>query len=672
MTMGFDGDRMPVAEMQNGVLGSDFTKLLDLATHTAISISKSHCGPRSQFSVQMNPLNSSSYTRDGINILRSFRATDANVQALLNEFSFVGDSVEREVGDGTTTAIFFCACLTRVLSAFTNPVHTDRSSILYMLADLGTLMAANHVPEEMQNAIDRALRTANYRQLETAWRLNCRDIEQYMNHYTISLARLISEMGMSRQEAITTIARLQSQCSSHYDEKLTTAVIELFSNLPEDAWPHIDVRTSRIETEERFWLDRGIADMEDVPEGATTCFNVDVRPVIKPTGEESRDLFYGDDTAHVVVISTVLPALDSPDGQALQETVNRLLESYPDEKVVVITPSPVDQNAHRMLVQFVVEKNPQVSLYYHDLGQFQANYNDLVTLGVLHGTYDRTRPSAPFYLGRQRVREVQHSLHFFDVYTDESDSLEIPKSDDPLHPRGLWAAALLSRITELQRQSHTIDPERAQEAIRYFRALYLKARYKNIPQLILGGAIHDITEQVDVITDAIKAVRSALVHGCHPGLNKSLWGATASALNGYQAAVGGETTFKPSLIRLGLFYVLLHIQTTFGRVLLNGMDSQPDDQVEIDHAGAHTETLLAMGTVLDSGLAMPNATVFDVPFVYADYDFEEVKTTTLRTVLDQGLQVPLQSARLATTLLNRIGEVGLRLACTCDGVNVAS
>jgi len=628
-----DENKQDLVAFDNGYSGDSFKAALKRVVSTVIDRMSKCCGPVSKFSVQLNPVATSTYTKDGINTLRSWHPTNPTDQALLNEFIYIGDTVERQVGDGTTTAMLLCAEF------------------------LGQHLAGKYITTSTKIP-NIPLDELGYRYVLNCWNKLVARLEHYMTPFTITVDRLMDELKYTREDAIKLMAELQANCSSHSDKNVTDTICKLFSLLPVEAWPYLSFRTAQMETNKPLSLELGF-NPEEMP-GSTSRFALGVRVMYKPSDFDAGDTYYGKDESHFIGCIAPINA-NAPNAEALTQEVDRLIGADPDGIITIVMPMPIDPISRNFMVNLVNERKPYpIVVAYH----CPENNDDVRNeIGVAMTLADKRMPvdiGTPINIGKFKMRISGDSLMIYDLYDNPDHDQIIPMAKDPNSAISKYIEYIDHQINRLK-TGKNFDPALKERILRHYNELYLKAKYAYVPQLIIGGAVHDITAQIDVVTDCIKATRSALTYGFHPGSNIAL---LIAAWKVKKELAESDCARSVNCLRWD------DTQEILCGMLSNSIVACIDaltKNVAYRDSGRYSYDV-ALNEIEKNTIDDVN----DVPFLWFDTDkagFDFFKITFDRA-LTENIPVPIQSTKLTKALLDRLGEVILRLIFTESAVEV--
>lgn len=608
--------------ISDGAFADKLNAIFDLTTTRL----QQHCGPLGKFAVMLSEVNSSSYTKDGVNIVRSLRLADRSDQALLNEIIFIGDTVERKVGDGTTTAMLFASTLGKTLTNAT-----------------GTLRQV----------------CSNYQTLHRHWDPLVTAVLDWAKRFTISRPQLAAfhqqvnglERTEAEAEAIRSIAYAQSFCSSHGNQELSQAVGDFFAQLPEDAWPYITYRTEPAETVNRIRLD----------EGVRNTYRLQVTPFWAPAGGVSGDRLQGHRTA-LIIASASCPIHGHSSMESLDALMQAEREQHPHRLLVLLTPLPKDAPTSATLLE--LGKRHQAVIFAHNPEFQDGMFNELAGLIVTAGINVPRDLLTPVVIGEYHLENCGDTIVIHDIVSNPTRQLLHPLAPIPHSSVHEYLQAIQDRITKTE--NTTADIDRRDRFVRFYRQLYLKVKYTNTYQLVIGGNIHDITSTTDVLTDCIKASRSALRGGVQPGSNLALllavWGLQEQlAKSGTLTTAQGDvpTTLNPKYLVALLRAIEVSLLAVIEGLLSNATDEcrAGGKQLlrELQTTISDAETTFPVGVY---PVLPPEA----IPFFTLDGD-DRLSISFIRAT-GEFHELPLQSAELGNHMLDRTAEVILRLLVT--------
>ncbi len=208
----------------------EFEKYHEIAMETLdfiIDKIKPICGPNAMHNLviyqQMSgSFDSNVFSNDGIHMLRSMDFVNPIQRYIVNYVKYVADKVEAASSDGTSTAIYFTACMMK--HALDANVRHRRN-------------------EGMMPAVTKATYDET-KKLEQMFK----DILNNLEQYKITLSEETPEV---RQELIYQLAL----STSKGQEMLSKYMITLFENLPETLYSLSNYLEEQVETEEPFTIE---------------------------------------------------------------------------------------------------------------------------------------------------------------------------------------------------------------------------------------------------------------------------------------------------------------------------------------------------------------------------------------------------------------------------------
>jgi hypothetical protein len=455
-----------------------FSSTMITALDDIVALLENHCGPSSQFSMLVdatNPMKEPIFTKDGIAILSAVQAFNPIAQLLHKEIGYIGQAVDRQVGDGTTSAM------------------------IQVAEALRTLLLWNKY--ELNGELSRI----PYTKLKQCYVELCNDIRHITDRFTLSVDEVARKYSIPEKEAVKFIAFLQAMTSSHGDTELSLAVAEVFSNLTKESWKNISYHREICETEHR---------VQCVIE--TDQYQLMARPLSPLMLTE--DLGQGYRREHGYLIVSSGPTTSTEDTYTQIETI--LTNCAIDTPVTILVSSDIDPHVENRLQvlcnKFAVLK---IGIFYHD--SKHPRLNDLAGLSVVGGHWPTFATDKLVCFDKVKVEFYNHQMHINGIYP--SDTV----TDDNIHgDYNRLGSPLRMFLDQMDLIIQKIEQETPTSAVitekNRITRLYNRVKHTKLHYIKIGGTIYDNVTTQDIVTDCLKAARSSLTYGFTPAANFAL------------------------------------------------------------------------------------------------------------------------------------------------------
>jgi hypothetical protein len=541
--------------ISNSVKGDHLYKYFISTLDDLIDILFDHCGPNGGYAIITTPNSSKTtvekpmFTMDGKNIISSLNYASPIQRFVKFLIYHIGNRVEAKTGDGTTTAMLIaCLFAKNILDQYKGPITGNKATIVKVFEKVAQIITSYISEFEKQ------------------------DVESCMESCKLSY-----------KEAVKKIAYIQAYTSSHGDEQLSTIVSDVFSRMPKESWPYMYFERSILETDEALQVithppgEYSISCTIDTPASLTNYAKGEV---------VCKDVHIYAFNYNIAGGNYVL----------LNYIRERVKEHREKNEPVAIICSGIGQR----LVEEEFNK-PGIMVFNHithtgqDIDPYQ---NEIVSLNVATGVFPLYNGGAlagyeDHCLRKLTVSDITYrnnELVIHNLYKTNKDEIYHPwvkaKADesnivDPVRVFQEYTDQLLTRINTIKK-----DPDGSVSDLRYFNKLYYKLVFPGYSYLMIGGTLYDNVTYIDVITDAMKAVRSSLTHGFVRGSGWSLYTTTKFALIQHQMT---NAVFPPhykleedylKALHLSAKQVINHLYPNDDNVVLDDDDKYTKESIK--------------------------------------------------------------------------------------------
>lgn len=657
-TKGIASDKPSLAR-HNVVSQAAFRECLWNVTTTVCSLLSRHCGPKSQFNVIVDGQRATVepiFTKDGINVISSIESSDPLVTALVKEIAYTGHAVDRQVGDGTTTAMYVIA---RALQEAMKLNDNDETA---------------YIKRFEKESFTRVLE--QYDRLVT-------ELHDTLDMWTITIEKLAKMLHMSEAQAIELIAYMQAMTSSHGDRELSMAIAKVFSSSSRESWKHISFQRDGYETGTR--VQYVIEDCQ---------YQLVVRPASPNMLTDDMATAYHREHTLLFVCSGHMDEL-SPMWACLQTVL-------PQEKrdCTIVLSGGTDNFLQGRVLELAAKcnaDNPErrIAVFYHDNSNMRLN--DLIGISVVCDQVPSHQSQQFTIVEDAKVDVVGNVMKLNRLYDEGPTPLE-----GFLHPATQDANSLLSSFLtqvdkiireKLENEEQTLQVR--QEKARLQR-LYNRVRHTRMTYIKIGGKIYDNVATQDVATDALKAARSSLMYGFTPAANHAMMLALYNYLIVYfrmdshfkkppkcdfgpamwEAYIGPEEDLTGIMIAALMFL-------GFGAVATLACNCDAKAlYAYLNHAFDHTDgaafleqnytdpverSIACAKSIAPMDEASIKAIETKSTFGYGNYNyFERLEALTVREIGAADSYVAIQPANLYDVIFERFREVALRLLKTSE------
>lgn len=444
-------------------------------------ILRDHCGPYGLFCMihdEMQPDQPPKFTKDGINILRSVDYFNPMQKIMRDEIAHIGKSIERSAGDGTTSAM-----LTTISAAL------EMVDSRFMCEARATTLEGDIKDEQYR--LSDAMTFETFRQHYFGW---MHDILNEWRAFIYTWEDIYrSHEDLSKADAIWLVAFWQAMCSSHGDDTLSRVAADTFTRLPQEAWSNITFIREEIETEERIKLEEN-----------TDQYSLQATPFTNAILNKSAGTEFEQEDCTLIVLNSTLTSNDPVSNEALRQVEECSQNGIP---AVVVCPGGVDQ-----MMASKLEKSLGSETAIFTTPVNEPRFNDLMGLQCVAGleradTVDNVKPVKGCH-----IKYANRELIINGIYgvTETYESMEHPDVHDSSTVLYRTLEEISQTIEKMEEQEN--DPKSIRE-LRNLKRLYNKIRYRHNYQIRIGGSVRDNAQTVDLITDALLAVKNTLLHG---------------------------------------------------------------------------------------------------------------------------------------------------------------
>lgn len=458
-----------------------FRYKLAVAANVVKELLYRHCGSNSAFNMTIDahrPMVEPVFTKDGVNVISAVEATDPTVYTLIKEFAYVGKAVDRLIGDGTTTSMGVLAgVISEILAEHARkstpkPGETDYPSMLDVIEE------------------------TSYQDLLKEYDEMAYEVLRLADQWTLTVETVAKHLDCHKEHAIKLIAYSQAMTSSHGDHELSKAIAEVFSTLSPESWPHLTFQRDVLETEKRV---RCV--VEDCH------YQLRVYPAIPAMLSEDVGTAFRRDNCLLLVCSGCMDDLGAPHRQ-----LTEILGKAPaDRPIVLLLSGNTDAMMQEQLRQLHA-KCPNLTAFYHDIAS-PMDTSHLVGISIVADQVPTHQSQQLTVVDGVRVDVSNHLMRLYNLYQNP-----IPLEGN-LHPATQEPNSLLNYFLkqiegiiekQLDAAEQTLEIVKEKQRL---QMLCHRIRHTKLAYIKIGGNIYDNVATQDVVTDALKAARSSLLHG---------------------------------------------------------------------------------------------------------------------------------------------------------------
>lgn len=461
----------------NRIESDDLRKIMMDTFDDIATVLSDHCGPYGQFAMIVNPANKIAepvFTKDGIGIVRAMEYMSPMQEFVRTTLAYIGSRIETAAGDGTTSSMIICARGLQTLMDFL--MNTK-----YPYSYNHMMSIYNHFVESIVTYLEGA--------------------GQY------NLDKLC--MGKTEEEIkkITyRVAYSQAYTSSHGNKHLSEAVAKLFAETPSVAWNYLYIDKCKYESDNLYEV--------AVDESQYTVNNVHPYPV----GTLTEDM----GTARIregsrIVLSGICPCRDESfiDGYNLFKDIEEAIKDPEHKSVTYIFPRDVDHNTMNHLDE-LFKANPKHDVVLFFVEAADPRLNDIVCMKTLNNNFDMVSQFIGDYKFSGGDLKIESGL-----YENPTNSKLNPMVGNINYPE---FNLMLENIDKIIKQIRSQVANRTLNSdIANLQKLRLKLMVSRRTYFLIGGAAYDNAAAVDVVVDAILAVKHTLTKGFGLGGNKTLF-----------------------------------------------------------------------------------------------------------------------------------------------------
>ena len=460
--------RQDLAKVTNEI----FTKLSD------------HYGPYSMFAgIDPNkPMEDTVFTKDGANIVRSMSYASIQEDWARKIISYVGNNIENEAGDGTTSAMMFACGMLR----------------------------------NMYSSIDE-LRPISYHQLKSYFNEFIEEVKCAIKPHVLTAER----DGTYDSYLVRVLAYCQAYTSSHGNEELAQAVANVFSKTPADMWKRMGFQRRMYESDKEFEVISS--------EGQ---YETDAKIMTKSVYNAGLKRYLEYKSATLIILNESV-MMDSPFWKRIEETIRGSTEEKP---VVIFAHSPGDGVTFGELMKLTRESDDNGLRKYcfavisHNPQDEHPAINDFVALQTIVGA-DMNRLAddcnRPVFVENVYVKFESDKVVFDHLYEAPERSLEDgveyrPQYNDAKYP---YFRMLVDGVREnIDAYENKGTLTRGEErGLLHLRKMLVRLLFDKRYTLVIGGKTYDNLAMFDVVDDVIRAVRAGLEKGMVVSNNKALY-----------------------------------------------------------------------------------------------------------------------------------------------------
>lgn len=479
------------SSINNCLANNELDEVLLKTCDFIYTVLSQHCGPLSEYAFikdVTNQIDDGTFTKDGINIVRSLDFQTPIQTALKNAIAHIGSSVEREAADGTTSSMMLAISTLKYLRM--NP--TIRKMPVSMLVS-----AWRFIEQEVRRLYTVGVESTEGRS-NPVIRMHDfpgRDAEDWKNH-------------------IKKIAYSQTYTSSHGDTEFAKVVAEMFSKVPESAWKTIMVRRAEYETDENYNL--------EVDTSEWTFNKIGIHPFDQRLTENLEGILRRKNESCFICQRAPLLAGDEDSKELMKNIVESIKNNH---NITYICNGNVDANSLNCLSQLYAENPSCPTTIIFIFSEKNGVASDLETMPLLIEGYNGqlVYPITLDYETNGKTFKILKGLHNFESNPDLlCESHPWLYDGDPKHKTYSEFIENLEHALDKQNKEYDISKIN-QNWYEGVKILYNKLTVINRVSFVIGGSLYNNLTAVDIVHDTLPAVRRTLEKGFCRGENKSLY-----------------------------------------------------------------------------------------------------------------------------------------------------
>lgn len=461
----------------NRVEADDIKSIMMNTFDDIASVLSDHCGPYGQFAMIVNPSNKVAepvFTKDGIGIVRAMEYMSPMQEFVRTTLAYIGSRVETAAGDGTTSSMIICA--------------TGLKHLLKFLSTTTYAYSYNHMMSIYRHFAD-SITTL----LEGSGQYN---IDRLCDNKTEE----------ERKKIIYRVAYSQAYTSSHGNKKLSDAVAKLFSETPKEAWNYLYIDKCKYESDDLYTV--------AIDESQYTVNNT--HPY--PSGKLTEDMGTARHRKQArIVLSGICPTKDDSymEGHLLYEDIEKSISDVSHPSVAYICPRDIDTNTMNHLND-LFKKHPNNDVVMFFVEAPDPRLNDIVCMKTLNNNFSLVSEFVGDYSYCGGDLKIESGL-----YENPTGSKLNPMVGNIDYPN---LNLMLENIDKIIKQIKSQVANRTLNSdIANLQKLRLKLMVSRRTYFLIGGSAYDNAAAVDVVVDAILAVKHTLTKGFGLAGNKTLY-----------------------------------------------------------------------------------------------------------------------------------------------------
>lgn len=443
---------------------------------------KAHCGPFSKYAIISDPLQAEAepiFTKDGINIVRAIEYASPIQEFVKKNLAYIGSRIETAASDGTTSAMIITAeVLTKLID------------------DLGNLPVSNYTLEHLfkENIVNKVKELYN---------------DGQGKFYKYTKEKLAESLNLDIKDVIYYLAYSQVYTSSHGDVELAKAVANLFKNTPEEAWAYMHIEKAQYETKEKY---------KTVIESVQWHIeNARLFPLDKMI-DDFGTTYKQDDIECCVITRT--PSL----GDAFTEPIRDHIENkiISGDKYLYICSDKIDVATTNWLNNLFTE-NPSHNVVFILVpdGEYGMN-NDVSFIPLMKGIL----PTQENYFDHIKCKFDSTGFDIIKGLYQDDDTSSTSRMHFYLKDKDKYKVYndTVNYLDQcINAQKKVVASRQSNAALSHLMKIRNKLTIINRASFIIGGSAYDNAAAVDIVTDAIPAVKHILTEGFVQASFKSLY-----------------------------------------------------------------------------------------------------------------------------------------------------
>lgn len=628
-------------QLSNIVKTNDEINHIENTFQKIIDILKSHCGPASSYAmlvdVDSSAFKPSLFTRDGIRILSTTEFMSPEDMFIKNMICYIGDRVDRNAKDGTTTSMLIAAEFLRAL--MTND---------YGMTDLydtpNDFFRNNNLSMSQRNT---AVRTV-FHEIMT-------EIENNANYIS-------QEDSLQTSKDAGYIAFIQALSSSGGNITLANAMKTIFEKSPRISWEYISNYSSTRETDCEFKVEVDKFDYH------IRCTLAGENNILNAALETE---YIGEDVDLFIYPDALM------DGSVQHELVLQLIQNYDDTKSLHILATRGSPQIYQAIRFANFKRKNPIAIWEYAPEKSVAGQTWPYELMALMAVSGKNQLPTDATLDDLKQNHICHlkKIHWHDTYMDLYGIVDMPDESSCIHPFVLdlehapvFYQQMLN-VVKMQLENYRNGHKPDGRTQSYFIDILNKLVTVHRPKIRLGGNTYDQIANMEVLRDVQGAIMSSLNKGFLVDGLKTMYYASKRVFDNYKHNLNEDSSYSPDLNNFcigiaGAFY------NTVKKMISFLSETSPKYQLYLDKIIHNKATYSKTDYInlLDYSSKIRNLPDyidrldqmgFDENTKFNSLDLFDHNTTKLITTYP-----PIQPVEVSRELFKRLSEITIKLIST--------